>query len=99
MVNYQYQPKDMIFCLSTWNKLPADIQEILLECAKEFGAEHRAAIRGNESTYLAELEAAGMEVGYPDTAPFIEQAQSVYEDFYKENDWAEDLVARINALK
>ena len=40
-----------------------------------------------------------MEVGYPDTAPFIEQAQSVYTDFYAENDWAEDLVARINELK
>ena len=99
MVNYQYQPKDMIFSLSTWNKLPADIQEILLECAKEFGDEHRKAIRDNEAVYLAELEAAGMEVGYPDTAPFIEQAQSVYTDFYAENDWAEDLVARINELK
>jgi TRAP-type C4-dicarboxylate transport system substrate-binding protein len=99
MVNYQYQPKNMIFSLSTWNKLPADLQEILLDCAKEFGAEHRQAIRDNEATYLAELEAAGMEVGYPDTAPFIEQAQSVYTDFYAENDWAEDLVARINELK
>ena len=99
MVNYQYQPKNMIFSLSTWNKLPADLQELLLDCAKEFGAEHRQAIRDNEATYLAELEAAGMEVGYPDTAPFIEQAQSVYTDFYAENDWAEDLVARINELK
>ena len=99
MVNYQYQPKNMIFSLSTWNKLPADLQEILLECAKEFGNEHRQAIRDNEATYLAELEAAGMEIGYPDTAPFIEQAQSVYTDFYAENDWAEDLVARINELK
>ena len=40
-----------------------------------------------------------MEVGYPDTQPFIDQAQSVYEDFYAQNDWAQDLVARITALK
>jgi hypothetical protein len=40
-----------------------------------------------------------MEVGYPDTQPFIDQAQSVYQDFYAQNDWAEDLVTRINALK
>jgi tripartite ATP-independent transporter DctP family solute receptor len=99
MVNYQYQPKDMIFSLTTWNKLPADIQEVLLECAKEFGAEHRKAIVDSEAQMLAELEAAGMEIGYPDTAPFIEQAQSVYEDFYAQNDWAKDLVDRINALK
>ena len=99
MVNYQYQPKDMIFSLTTWNKLPTEIQEVITECAKEFGAEHRKAIVDNEASMLAELEAAGMEVGYPDTAPFIEQAQSVYADFYANNDWAEDLVARINELK
>ncbi len=99
MVNYQYQPKDMIFSLSTWNKLPADVQQVLLEAAKEFGAEHRKAIVDSEAQMLAELEAAGMKIGYPDTAPFIEQAQSVYTDFYAENPWAEDLVARINGLK
>lgn len=99
MVNYQYQPKDMIFSLTTWNKLPADIQQVLLDCAKEYGAEHRKAIVDSEAQMLAELEAAGMQIGYPDTAPFIEQAQSVYTDFYAENPWAEDLVARINALK
>ena len=99
MVNYQYQPKDMIFSLTTWNKLPADIQQVLLDAAKEFGAEHRQAIVDSEAEMLADLKAAGMEVGYPDTAPFIEQAQSVYQDFYKDNSWAEDLVARINALK
>ena len=99
MVNYQYQPKDMIFSLTTWNKLPADIQDILKEAAVEFGNEHRQAIQDNEAAQLAELEAAGMQVGYPDTQPFIDQAQSVYEDFYAQYDWAEDLVARINELK
>ena len=99
MVNYQYQPKDMIFSLTTWNKLPADLQEIIQTAAVEFGNEHRQAIRDNEESQLAELKAAGMEVGYPDTQPFIDQAQSVYADFYAQYDWAEDLVARINALK
>ena len=99
MVNYQYQPKDMIFSLTTWNKLPADLQQIIQEAAIEFGNEHRQAIRDNEEAQLAELVAAGMQVGYPDTQPFIDQAQSVYEDFYAQYDWAEDLVARINALK
>ena len=99
MVNYQYQPKDMIFSLSTWNKLPADLQEVIKTAAKEFGDEHRAAIRSNEEAQLAELEADGMEIGYPDTAPFIEKAQKVYDDFYAQYDWAKDLVDRIVALK
>lgn len=99
MVNYQYQPKNMIFSLSTWNKLPADIQEVLLECAKTYGDEHRQAIVDSEASMLADLEAAGMVVTYPEVQPFIDAAQPVYEDFYAANDWAEDLVARINALK
>ena len=99
MVNYQYQPKDMIFSLTTWNKLPADLQQIIQEAALEFGNEHRQAIRDSEAAQLAELEAAGMEVGYPDTAPFIETAQKVYSDFYAQYDWAQDLVERINAMK
>lgn len=99
MVNYQYQPKNMIFSLSTWNKLPEDIQTVLKEAAVEFGNQHRQDIRDNEESQLADLVAAGMEVGYPDTQPFIDQAQSVYDDFYAKYDWAEDLVARINELK
>ena len=99
MVNYQYQPKDMIFSLTCWNKLPEDIQQILLDAAKEFGEEHRKAIVDSEADMLEELEAAGMEVGYPEIQPFIDQCQSVYDDFYAQYDWAEDLVARINELK
>lgn len=99
MVNYQYQPKNMIFSLTTWNRLPADIQKVLKEAAIEFGQEHRKAIRDSADQQLAELKAAGMQVGYPDTAPFIEQAQKVYEDFYSQYPWARDLVKRINALK
>ena len=99
MVNYQYQPKDMIFALSTWNKLSPEHQEIIKAAAIEFGAEHRQAIRDNEEKQLQDLIDGGMEVGHPDTAPFIEKAQSVYDDFYAQYDWAEDLVARINELK
>jgi len=99
MVNYQYQPKNMIFSLTTWNKLPEDLQAIITECAKTYGQEHRDAIRSNEESMLADLEAAGMQIGYPDTAPFIEAAQGVYSDFYAQYDWAEQLVADINALK
>ena len=44
---------------------------------------------------LAELEEAGMEVTRPDTTAFQEATASVYDDFYAQNDWAEELVGRI----
>ncbi|MBQ6986120.1 MAG: TRAP transporter substrate-binding protein [Oscillibacter sp.] len=99
IVNYQYQPKNMLFSLSAWNRFPAEIQKILREAAREFGNEHRQAIVDSEEAMLRELIADSMAVGYPDTAPFIEQAETVYRDFYEENEWAEDLVARIRAAE
>ena len=47
---------------------------------------------------LAELEEAGMEVTHPDAAAFQAATASVYDDFYAENDWAEDLVNRMKAV-
>ena len=97
ITNHKYECKNMIFSLTTWNKLPADLQELLLEAAKTYGDEHRKAIVDSADSMLAELEAAGMEVTHPDTAAFQEATASVYDDFYAANDWAEDLVTRIQA--
>ena len=97
MTNHKYECKNMVFSLTTWNKLPADLQQILLDGAKIYGDEHRKAIVDSTDAMLEDLVAAGMEVTYPDTAAFQEATQVVYSDFYAENDWAEDLVARIQA--
>lgn len=97
ITNHKYECKNMIFALSTWDKIPTDLQAILLEAAKTYGAEHRKAIVDSADSMLAELEAAGMEVSRPDTAAFQEATASVYDDFFAENDWAEDLVTRIKA--
>lgn len=97
MTNHKYECKNMIFSLTTWNKLPEDIQAIIKECAVEFGNEHRQAIVASQEEMLADLVEAGMQVSTPDTTPFQEATASVYDDFYAENDWAEDLVARIQA--
>lgn len=98
ITNHKYECKNMIFSLTTWNKLPTEVQDLLLEAAKIYGDEHRKAIVDSSDTMLAELEEAGMEVTYPDTAAFQEATASVYDDFYAENDWAEDLVARMQEV-
>ena len=54
MTNHKYECKNMIFSLTSWNKYPEDVQNLLKEATA-----------------------------------------SVYDDFYAENDWAEDLVNRI----
>lgn len=97
ITNHKYECKCMIFSLTTWNKLPADLQELLLEASKIYGNEHRKAIVDSADSMLAELEEAGMEITHPDTAAFQEATASVYDDFFAANDWAEDLVTRIKA--
>ena len=85
----------MIFSMTIENKYPEDVQNLLLEAAKKFGDEHRQAIVDSQDQQLKELEEAGMEVTYPDKDALKEATASVYDDFYAENDWAEDLVKRI----
>ena len=98
ITNHKYECKNMIFSLTTWNKLPAEVQELLKEAAKLYGDEHRKAITDSADAQLAELEAAGMQVSRPDTAAFQEATASVYDDFYAQNDWAEELVGRIQEV-
>lgn len=97
MTNHKYECKNMIFSLTSWNKYPEDVQNLLKEAAKTYGDEHRKAIVDSQDTMLKELEEAGMEVTYPDIADLQAATASVYDDFYAENDWAEDLVTRIKA--
>ena len=99
MTNHKYECKNMIFSLSKWNSYPEDVQELLKEAAVQFGNEHRQAIVDSQDEQLAELEEAGMEVTEVDTQAFIDATQSVYDDFYAANDWAEDLVNQINEAK
>ena len=99
MTNHKYECKNMIFSLTSWDKYPEDVQALLKEAAKKFGDEHRQAIVNSQDQQLKELEEAGMEVTYPDVAELQEATASVYDDFYAENDWAEDLVNRIRAAE
>ena len=99
MTNHKYECKNMIFSLSSWNKYPEDVQELLKEAAVKFGNEHRQAIVDSQDQQLAELEEAGMKVTEVDTAAFVEATSSVYDDFYAQNDWAEDLVNQIEEAK
>ena len=97
MTNHKYECKNMVFSLTSWNKYPEDVQNLLKEAAKKFGDEHRKAIVDSQAEQLAALQEKGMEVTEPDLAPFQEATKSVYDDFYAQYDWAEDLVSRIQA--
>ena len=99
LTNHKYESKNLVFSLSTWNKLPEDIQEVLLEGAKTFGQEHRNAVAADEEKQIEELEKAGMTViKDPDIEAFKTATREVYTDFELQNEWTANLVARIREI-
>ncbi len=97
--NHKYETKNLVFSLSTWNKLPSEIQEVLREGAVIYGKEHREAVASAEEPQLEELRAAGMVINEePDIDAFKAATRSVYTNFELQNEWSAGLVARIREL-
>lgn len=96
ITNHKYESKNLVFSLSTWKKLPEDIQEVLREGAVTFGKEHREAVAANESKQLEELKASGMKVNEdPDIDAFKKATMNVYTQFELQNEWTAEIVAAI----
>lgn len=96
ITNHKYESKNLIFSLSTWKKLPSDIQEILREGAVKFGKEHREAVASEEEKQLQELKDAGMTINdSPDIESFRRATVDVYTKFELQNEWTAELVAAI----
>jgi len=96
ITNHKYESKNLIFSNTTWNKLPKDIQDILLEGAKTYGQEHREAVASQEDDQLTKLKEAGMVVNEtPDVEAFKAATRNVYTNFEMQNEWTAELVAKI----
>ena len=99
LTNHKYESKNLVFSLSTWKKLPSDIQDILSEGAVKFGQEHREAVASQEESQIEELRKSGMIINEnPDLEAFKAATRSVYTDFELQNEWTADLVAKIRAI-
>ena len=98
ITNHKYESKNMVFSLSTWNKLPSEIQDILREGAVKFGQEHREAVASEEEKQMQEHKDAGMTVNEsPDIESFKSATVDVYTKFELQNEWTAELVAAIRA--
>ncbi len=65
---------------SAWESLTAEQQEIVLAAAKSSGEWQSETIRQQTDDLVANLEAEGMKVNFPDLAPFSAATQSVIEE-------------------
>lgn len=78
---HTYSPATIMISLNTFNKLPADIQEILEASAQEAAVYVRGVNTEQEEVLLQELKDRGMEVTEVDASAFQAAVQSVYEKY------------------
>jgi TRAP-type transport system periplasmic protein len=79
MLNYTYNSTHLLMNKDKFDSLTPAQQQILLEEAKKAGLAMQKSVRDQEASQIAEMKKNGMEVAYPDTAPFKAAAQPVYE--------------------
>lgn len=67
--------------LEFWNNLTAEEQGWVQQAADNMIQLERVEYAKSEETYLKELEAAGVNITYPDVAPFQEASKKAWEEF------------------
>jgi tripartite ATP-independent transporter DctP family solute receptor len=94
LTGHVYSPAPLLLSKKTWDRMPLDIQKVMLDTAVEVANFQRGLIREQEEKQLGELKAKGMTViENPDRAAFREAMKPVFEQF--QDRFGKDLVRRI----
>lgn len=82
-----YAPMPLVIGRSSWDKLPADIQEKMLEIGQEVAKEQRQFSRETTDVYLEKMRESGMEITELTEEAlkgFRESAQATYDELAPE---------------
>jgi TRAP-type transport system periplasmic protein len=94
LTGHVYSPAPLLMSKKAWDKLPADLQKILLDTAREIANTQRSLNRAQEQKQLGELREKGMTViEDPDRAAFRDAMRPAVAQF--EAQLGKDLVQRI----
>jgi tripartite ATP-independent transporter DctP family solute receptor len=94
LTGHVYSPAPLLMSKKSWDRMPADIQKVMLETAQEVARVQRQINRTQEQKQLGELRAKGMTViEHPDRAAFRGAMKPVFEQF--RGQFGQDLVQRI----
>jgi len=94
LTGHVYSPAPVLLSKKSWDRMPSDIQKILLDTAVEVAKIQRQLNRTQEQKQLGELKAKGMTVvEEPDRAAFREAMKPVFEQF--QGQFGTGLVQRI----
>ena len=76
--NHFATPNITLISMKTWEKLPADVQKVLMDVAAESQKDESEIFHKNEKETVEKLKAAGMKFNEVDTKPFYEKAKPVW---------------------
>jgi len=81
MTNHIVNDQMVIISDSTWQKLSDEEKEIVQKAVKKAGEAHTATVKKQEAELVSFFEKEGVNVTYPDLAPFREAMQPLYKEF------------------
>lgn len=84
LTGHIYSPLAVIVSKKVWDTLPADVQKVLTDVAKELAPQQRAYNRECVAKWLDEMKAKGLQVNEiepEDLKEFRESAKPVYEEY------------------
>ena len=87
---------DAIMSEEKFHSLPEDIQEILTEAGRQSAILERQAYADSDNSLLTVLQGKGVQVTYPDPAPFREASKTVYNEFVRTDEDQELLNTILN---
>jgi len=98
ITNHIYGPGYLVVNNDVWNKLSPTEREIINKAASDTMSNILEAVMSQESDVIEKITAKGLEVTYPDLAPFKEAAKPVLENYLKEFPEYRTIVDKIDKL-
>jgi TRAP-type C4-dicarboxylate transport system substrate-binding protein len=81
VVNWTFNCNELLVNDDVWQKMTPETQKIVRDTWKEVAAETSNKIAEEEKTTIEEMKKHGVQVLYPDPAPFREATKNVWKDF------------------
>ena len=81
VTEHVYSAAPLMVSKAAYDALPADLQAIVDEAGLEACVWERDYLAEAETAWLDDLVNAGMEINYPEKAPFVEATKGVYDQF------------------
>jgi len=91
-------PDVLLISTIIWNTLTPQQQTWLTEAARESAQVQKGYWKESTDEAMRAVQEAGVEIIYPDKAPFVEKVAPMYEAF-KDEPEIEDLIERIRAVQ